>query len=254
MNLKFKRLWLGCMYSAASVLSCYAVADTVRLTSLYWPPYTGENLAEQGASVAVARAAFAAMGHQLEVEFYPWNRAVSLAKNNELYAGYFPAYYFRTNKLLFSDTMGSGMLGFVEQKDDPIKWRALTDLVPYKIGVVNGYRNTIEFDDMIQSGQLSAVSVLTDKQNVLKVADARLDVAVIDENVLKFLKLHDENISKVKDKVQMNKKPLVNKHLYIAFNRGEQGEKWLDIFNQGLTKIDVDKIMATYMSLHFETD
>ncbi|MBD1556783.1 ABC transporter substrate-binding protein [Vibrio sp. S9_S30] len=242
------------MLTAASVLPCYSVADSVRLTSLYWPPYTGEHLAEQGASVAVAKAAFAAMGHQLIVEFYPWNRAVSLARSNDRYAGYFPAYYFRTNKLLFSDKMGSGMLGFVEQRSKPIKWRALTDLIPYKIGVVNGYRNTMEFDDMVQSGQLLAVSVLTDKQSVLKVADAQLDVAVIDENVLKFLKLYDDDVAKVKDKIQMNTKPLVNKHLYIAFNRGEQGEKWLEIFNRGLAKIDADKIMTTYMKQHFENE
>ena len=44
------------------------------LTSLLGPPYSGQQLAEQGASIAVARAALKVMGHQLEVDFYPWSR------------------------------------------------------------------------------------------------------------------------------------------------------------------------------------
>ena len=56
-----------------------AKADTLMLTSLLWPPYSGEQLTEQGASIAVVRAALKVMGHELDVDFYPWSRAVKLA-------------------------------------------------------------------------------------------------------------------------------------------------------------------------------
>ncbi|MGL5485555.1 MAG: ABC transporter, partial [Shewanella sp.] len=46
-----------------------AQADTVKLTSLLWPPYAGYQLVQEGASVAVARAAFAQMDQQLIVDF-----------------------------------------------------------------------------------------------------------------------------------------------------------------------------------------
>lgn len=74
--------------------SSLAKAETVYLTSLEWPPYSSAELPNQGASIAVAKAAFAAMGYQLEVEFYPWSRAVALATRDKKYAGYFPEYWY----------------------------------------------------------------------------------------------------------------------------------------------------------------
>ncbi|CAM3604340.1 hypothetical protein VIAQ111709_03000 [Vibrio aquimaris] len=34
------------------------------MTSLDWPPYSGENLRENGYSIAIAREAFSAMGYE----------------------------------------------------------------------------------------------------------------------------------------------------------------------------------------------
>ena len=38
----------------------------IRLTSLEWPPYSGEAVDAQGASVAVVRAALEAVGYRLD--------------------------------------------------------------------------------------------------------------------------------------------------------------------------------------------
>ncbi|WP_230425637.1 hypothetical protein [Spartinivicinus ruber] len=84
------------------------IAETVYLTSLDWPPYTGKKLKQQGASVAVAKAVFKAAGYDLVVEFYPWKRAVDLAKDDPKYAGYFPEYYAAelAQNFTFSEPIG----------------------------------------------------------------------------------------------------------------------------------------------------
>jgi polar amino acid transport system substrate-binding protein len=46
----------------------------IRLTSLEWPPYVGEAVERQGASIAVVRAAAEAMGYRVEVCFLPWGQ------------------------------------------------------------------------------------------------------------------------------------------------------------------------------------
>ncbi|WP_274053276.1 hypothetical protein [Thalassomonas haliotis] len=100
------------------------MADTVYLASLSWPPYAREQLKQQGASVAVARAAFKAMGHELVVDFYPWSRAVKLAADpNAKYAGYFPEYRYATSLFEFSDAMGQGPLGLMEKAVLPLTGR-----------------------------------------------------------------------------------------------------------------------------------
>lgn len=242
-----ERLILSLVVTLFLVLSAPSRADTLYLTSLEWPPYSGASLPSQGASVAVAKAAFEAMGHELVVEFYPWSRAVALATNNDKYAGYFPEYYYDSDEFLFSEPMGQGPLGFVEAVDNPIEWGSLDDLTQYQIGVVQDYVNTEELDQMIASGEITASAVTSDTQNVLKVAGGRIDLAVIDSNVLDYLLENDPRVKDVGGKVRMNDQLLVEKNLHIAFKNNDDGERWLGIFNEGLTKINVDDIMAEYM-------
>ena len=228
-------------------LSSIAFGETVYLTSLDWPPYSGNELKNQGASVAVAKAAFQAMGHELVVEFYPWSRAVALAQNNAKYVGYFPEYFYESDDFLFSDSMGKGPLGFVESKAKPVSWANLSDLSPYTIGIVQGYVNTDELDTMIANGELKASAVVSDSQNILKVSTGRVALAVIDSNVLNYLLANDSSVRPAVGKVQMNANILVDKDLYVAFRNEASGQKWQDIYNQGLMKIDINAIMAEHM-------
>ncbi|WP_230390839.1 ABC transporter substrate-binding protein [Reinekea sp. G2M2-21] len=222
-------------------------AETVYLTSLAWQPYAGAELASQGASVAVAKAAFEAMGHKLVVEFFPWSRAVSLATNDEKYQGYFPEYFYESDEFLFSNPMGVGPLGFVENSSKPISWSSMDDLKNYSIGVVQDYVNTEELDAMIANGSIKSQSVVSDAQNVLKVSAGRIDMAVIDSNVLDYLLKNDPKLSPAVGKVKMNDKLLVDKELFVAFKNTPNGNRWKDVFNEGLTKIDIDAIMAQHM-------
>jgi len=228
-------------------ISAVSYADTVKLTSLEWPPYSGKDLPNQGASIAVAKAAFEAMGHTLEVDFFPWSRAVALAKSDDSYAGYFPEYFYESDNFLFSEPMGEGPLGLVEQTSKPVQWESLEDLKSYQIGVVQDYVNTAELDAMIASGEITASAVTSDAQNILKVAAGRVDTAVIDSNVLDYLLANDPRVSKLHGKVRMNAKLLVTKKLYTAFKNNPAGQKWKEIFDEGLKKINVEEIMSNNM-------
>lgn len=226
-------------------------SNVVHLTSLDWPPYSSKSLAGQGVSVEVARQAFKAMGYELKVDFFPWSRTVKLASDtNSKYSGYFPEYFSEegANTFIFSEPMGTGPLGFMENSAKRITWNTLNDLARYRIGVVQDYVNTPDFDAKVADGSLKAIAVTSDKQNVLKVGTGRIDLAVIDSNVLSHMLNRDKSLAKVKSKVVMNNKLLVNKQLHIAFKRTPEGKKLAEIFNQGLKKIDVDAIMKTGLS------
>ncbi len=217
------------------------------LTSLEWPPYTGSNLIHQGASVMVVKAAVEAMGHELRVEFYPWQRTVMLAKTQPKYAGYFPEYYFESEEVIFSLPIGTGPLGLVEHKSTPFMWSSLQDLKAVKLGVISGYVNTKELDDMIASGEIKVEAVIRDTQNLHKVAEKRIRLAVIDSNVFAYLVNTDNTLKKQKNLLKMNERMLNDKKLFIAFSNDKVGRKWKDIVDQGIKKIDVDKIMSQYL-------
>lgn len=235
------------IFSILLATPAYSENQTVKFTSLEWPPYTSTEMANQGASVAVAKAAFKAVGIDLVVDFYPWKRAVHLAKNQSDYDGYFPEYYADSLKqdFILSEPIGSGPLGFAELKSQPVNWEILSDLIPYKIGLVSDYVNTAELDAMIAGGSLSSDYASDDLKNLLKLQKKRHHLAVIDKNVLNHLLATEPRLKAAKAEIQFNKTLLEDKSLYLCFTKNHRGKVLVEKFNQGLKLINVNQIMAS---------
>ncbi|MBF0208922.1 MAG: transporter substrate-binding domain-containing protein [Oligoflexia bacterium] len=227
----------------------------VYLASLDWPPYNGKGLIDGGANTLVAKMAFAAMGYELVVDFYPWQRAVEFAKMDSKYSGYFPEYYSKEieTDFIFSNAMGEGPLGFAERKDNKITWNSLSDLRPYTIGIVQGYVNTEKFDEMVKAKILKVDPVLDDLANLKKISLKRIPLAVIDKYVFNYLVNENLSTSSEFSKLQFNAKILENKKIFICFSRSKRESKgWVNIFNEGLKKINYQKIMEDYFKkIHF---
>jgi polar amino acid transport system substrate-binding protein len=240
-----KKILLAMSLILSTSLS-FAEDKIIHITSLDWPPYASESLDQQGASVAVAKAAFEAMGYELKVDFYPWSRAIALAKDSSSrYSGYFPEYFSddTAKDFIYSDAMGSGPLGFAERKDKSISWSTLADLKPYRIGIVQDYINTTEFDAMIADKSLKSSMTTSDDKNLQKLMGGRVDLAVVDKNVMNYLFKTNPNLAKKTGEAQFNSTLLEDKKLFICFKKGPQGEKIAKIYNEGLKKIDITAIM-----------
>ena len=100
---------------------------------------------------------------------------------------------------------------------------------------------------MMNSGQLKTEAVISDKNNILKVVNGRLDLAVIDRNVMDYLFKTDKALSGKEGKASFNEKLLEDKKLYICFKKTPGGAEMAKIFNEGLKKIDVNAIMAKHI-------
>jgi len=241
------------MFLAVALLAGASLAvaqdKVIRLTSLEWPPYAGEAVDGQGASVAVVRAAAEAMGYTLEVKFFPWSRAVAMAQDPKSgFHGYFPEYSSEqvATEFLLSDPIGTGPLGFVEQAAAPVAWSSLADLAGKPIGTVRDYVNTEEFDAKAAAGELKVDPVVDDLTNIKKVGAGRIPLAVIDKNVLNHMLQTEPALASVKDKVQFNARLLEDKKLYVAFQRSPEGEAAAKVINEGLGKIDIAAITSKY--------
>lgn len=209
----------------------------IRLTSLYWPPYSGQELPEQGFNIFTVRQAMEKVGFRLEVHFYPWSRAVKLGTaGDSSYEGYLPEYYDKAlaKKVVFSDPIGKGPLGLAENRYHPIIWTHLDDLKKYRLGVVQDYVNTIEIDKRIAAGELHAFPAISDAQNLKKLAHHRIDLAIVDVNVFYFLTQNDPEVIRLQKTIQMQPKVLVNKNLYVVFKRTAKGEALAKELNKGL--------------------
>jgi len=234
------------IFLSVNLLATAQADDTVTLTSLEWPPYSGQQLLEQGASCAVAKAAFAAMGYRLKIEFYPWSRAVVLAATQANYAGYFPEYDSPSvaKRFILSDPIGTGPLALAQRRDSPISWNTIADLSHWRVGVVQDYVNNTEFDQRV-ADRLQPIDVaINDTLNLKKLAAGRVDLAIIDPYVFDYLAGQNSQLTSL---LEINPKIIENKQIYIAFKRSPDGVRWASIFDAGLKKINVTEIMRQYI-------
>lgn len=231
--------------------SCQAAEaeKVVRLSSLMWPPYSGAALKEGGALTLVLREAFRSVGYRLEVSYYPWSRAVAVAKHDPSFVGYYPEYYAKhiESHFIFSPAIGSGPLGFAERRSQPVSWRKLDDLTPYRIGVVQDYVNTEAFDKLVADRTLRADLATSDVQNLLKLAAGRLDLAVVDRYVMNYWLKHAPELAPYQGVLQFNGHLLENKQLFVCFRKDEQGQRMAKLLVQGLARIDAQRLVASHL-------
>ncbi|NHZ36948.1 amino acid ABC transporter substrate-binding protein [Massilia sp. CCM 8692] len=222
----------------------------IRLSSLEWPPYTGASLPRQGVTTAVIAAALASMGYRLEVHYFPWTRAIALIKHDSPFAGYYPEYLSAglARDFLVSNPIGSGPLGFAYRADTPVQWETVADLSKYRIGVVEGYVNTSEFDTRVRQGKQMIDTAVNDKQNLRKLAARRVPLVLIDRRVYEHLILNDADLRAVAPTLRFHPRLLEEKRLYICFRSNAEGERVRKIVNQGLKRIDIEAVAAAALS------
>ncbi len=223
-----------------------SAAEPVRLASLEWEPYVGPKLRQQGYVSALIRAAFEAEGVGVKIEFYPWARALHLARSGEV-DGLMPEYYnaSREADFAFSEGFPGGPLVLYKRKADAIAFAAdpqqqaevaLRALKAYRIGVVRGYLNTPAFD---AADYLIKEEASDDATNLRKLAFGRIDLAVIDGPVAAHL--IRTRYPAYADKLVAMQPPLAEMPLYIAFSRkSPRMAEVLASFNRGLQKLAAD--------------
>lgn len=246
----FCRIALAGACALAARLTVAQEANVIRLTSAEWPPYTSETMKQQGALSAVVRAAFSAVGYRVEIEYYPWARAVKLVKDpKKPFHAYFPEYYDSANaqEVIYSVPIASSPLGFAEHTARQVKWATLDDLDKFRVGVVNGYINTPALDERIAKGAIQTDIAPTDANNLLKLEAGRIDLAVVDPVVFHYLSARNPQLSAKHQNLRMNPVLLEDKKLYVGFKKGEEGQRLEREFAKGLKKINADAIVSAYL-------
>ncbi|MCP4163463.1 MAG: transporter substrate-binding domain-containing protein [Deltaproteobacteria bacterium] len=229
--------YLGCNIS---------ISGTIRIATLNWEPYVGEDLKEEGFLAHITREAFKRAGYKIEFLYRPWKRAVVKAEEGD-FDGYFPAYFSkeRMEKSYFTDKIISGPMGFFKLKYRNITYKKIEDLKPYRIGIVRGYVNTKEFDN---ADYIRKEAVVGDETNFRKLLMKRIDLAIAD----KFVGYSIINRNpKMKGKINFLNPPLKDLKLYICISKNTtSAQKKLKAFNKGLKEIIKDGTFKRILVYH----
>jgi len=233
--------WLGVTIFSLFLLmgpsGAHGNEKIVKLSSLEWPPYIGAEMENQGYVAEAVRAAFERRGYRVEIEFFPWNRAVAMAHDVKVY-GYFPEYYSDevAKDYILSEKFPGGPVGFFKRKDKDISFAKLEDLKGYRIGVVKGYVNTAEFD---AASYLTKDESVDDLMGLKKLLAGRTDLFFCDKFVGNYI--GKKNFPDQIAEIEFMDPILEDKPFYICFSRATpDGQRIAEDFNNGLAEITAD--------------
>ncbi|MDX1678648.1 transporter substrate-binding domain-containing protein [Arsukibacterium sp.] len=229
---------LGLLLSAQVKAEQPQSTDVIYLASLEWPPYTGQQLADGGKTAKLVRHIFEQMGYQVVIEFLPWSRAVKLSTGTQpQYLAYFPEYPLAHADLKLSGCIGYSHVGLAEHKAAPLQLNSTADLKNYRLGVVQDYINTTTIDRMIRDELLMVETSLNDKQNLLRLAHRRLDAAVIDYDVMRYLIATEPELAPFSASLQFNHSEYEMKTMHMAVNIHHPLAALLTEFNNTLNEL-----------------
>jgi polar amino acid transport system substrate-binding protein len=251
---------MHCARALGLLLLCLALpvraADApkvIHLASLEWPPFAGSRLEQEGLTSAVADSAARKFGYRLQVDYFPWTRAMQLGLRDARYAGYFPAYYTeeRAQHCYFSEPIGSSTLVLAYLKSAPRQWQTLQDLSSLTIAVVAGFSNGPSFDELMRAGRLHVDASPSDMLNLRKLLARRVDAVVIDRQVLNYLLLNEPSLRKERERIAFHDKALAELPLHVCFRKTPEGRALQQAFDAALHTLQLPRIEGDYFE-HME--
>ena len=188
-----------------------------------------------GVYPAVIVATMKKAGIAVTLEAKPWKRA--LAEIDEGKAGVGGIYRTaeRAQKYDFSDPILTENIAVYFNRSKPIEFKALTDLNGKKVGVIRGWSYGDAFDAARNAGAISVEEVTSDRANLMKLAEGRLDaVLAIEESgkaAIAAAKLG--NIDQAKTFLASNR-------AHLAFAKSAKQTELLGKFNKAIAAMKQD--------------
>ncbi|MGD9731044.1 MAG: transporter substrate-binding domain-containing protein [Desulfamplus sp.] len=199
-----------------------------KLTSLYWQPYSGKDMADQGKSIHKLRELLKKENITLIVDFFPWSRSKQYAKTED-YIGYFPAWVEEIDEgFVASPPVDWSELGVMKKKSSNVIFHDIDELFQkYKIGIIQTYVYPKNIVDAIQKYPDNVDKTPNEVSLVRKLSVGRHIAAITDPNVMLYLAAK-EGISDI----ETIKGSVVKKALVIAIKNDKENKKRIELLEK----------------------
>ncbi|NQZ07772.1 MAG: ABC transporter substrate-binding protein [Algicola sp.] len=205
------------------------MAQTWKITSLDWQPYSDSKAQNNGLSIQKLRTLLKKRNINLVVEFYPWLRAQELARQNPDYVGYFPAWPEEVKAgFIGSKPIDWSSIGVIGYKGVQINWQNPEALFSaHKVCIVSTYVFPADIEQAMKNHPANTVKSPDEATIVKMLSKKRCDVALTDPKVMHFnAKL--QNL----DNIQTLVPSIRTKALVVAFKDNEVNRARLKLLNE----------------------
>jgi len=220
-------------------------AKSLTLGYVNFPPYEYiENDKPAGILVNIVQTIFKRADQSLTLKFFPFKRALSLAKNGKI-DGLFNFYKNseRLKSFDYSEPIINNSLVFFVRKDSILNYSKLSDLKGLTIGVMRGYTYGPGFDN---NPDFKREETNTHESNLKKLMIGRIDAYPCDKMVGIFSAMKE----KVMGELKILPNPLKIMFGHIGFTKGKHKDA-IEKINKEIKAIknsgEIDKLIDDYI-------
>jgi len=220
------------------LLSTLNANDTVRISNGEWPPFFSKDLKKHGVTSHIVQEAFALENIQVKYEWYPWKRALHLARVGELNASIgWSKTKKREKDFLFSDIIINGNAVFFYLKSQTFDWSEFDDLKDIRIGSILDYQYGTKMQEIKNLEGTDVFEVVDEKKLFEMLLKGRFHVVIMNLDVGYGI-LNKYFSKKEVSSITYHKKAFHNEKLRLLFsNEIENNTYYLKKFNKGLQRL-----------------
>ena len=223
--------------------------ETLRLTTGKWQPYTSKEAPHEGVASQIVREAFALVDVQVEYGFFPWKRAMKLARDGK-WDGTIIWYDTeeRRANFFYSDPVAFATNSFFHLKSYQFSWSKFEDLAEIRVGGTLEYSYGQAFDDAEKAGVFTTHRAISDEVGLTNLLKGRIDVFP-GETLVTHHQIRDTFSDEDAALFTHHAKHISELSLHLLLSRKAAGMQQIrDRFNEGLKMLKqsgrYDQILA----------
>ena len=234
------------------LLSFNSNAESVRLVTGEFTPFTSQALPQGGMISQIVRSAFAQQNIEVNIEFRPWKRGYQETLNGLALATFpYSKNAERLEKFLYSDPILPGQVFFFTQADSKLKFGDYADIAGASLCMPLGYNLFPPVEQAVSQGLLTRIEPAAMDNCYLMVEQGRADLTIarleIGWHQINQLLGAEHHLKTLETPIWQ-----VTEHLIIA-KASANSQHYLEKFNAGLQAIRsqglIESIMSPYIGI-----
>jgi len=230
-----KQAFIILMICFLTISSDCMADETVRLTNGEWPPYLSKDLKHYGVASHIVESAFKNVGINVEYGFFPWKRALILAKRGAWDGSViWSPTEERILDFYFSDQVAEDVNVFFHLKSKLFDWKNYSDLKGLIIGATLSYNYGEEFTKNEKDRTIYVERAVKDETGFKKLISNRIDIFVCNLEVGYYL-IHKMYSIETARKFTNHFRPVTKAPLVLLLSKKfNKSITFMKKFNKGL--------------------
>ncbi len=223
-------------------------AEELILTNGEWPPYTSETFKHGGVLSRLCAEAFAEEGVNVEYEYFPWTRALDMARECDVDGSVaWRKTAEREKDFYFSDPVISEPMVFFHRLGPSFDWETLDDIGSLRVGVVLGYLHSELLKEAVRRNGGKIDFAPSEFLSFQKLIRGRVDVVPASMSVGHYI-LQTQFTPEMIREIEQHPKSILSGGIHLVIPKSHKdGLELISRFNKGLRKLKADGRYQQYV-------